>query len=148
MGIPPVPKKIKNNGYEKKNGGGTKCFVSMWKVCIGSQTFSSLESKFSDLAIHNLFLFPFEAFSHLRDAAAFAIHLARCNYIIEGWIYDSSILDCQSRLGTHCQSTFERQCIENPGKPVPIHFIVTNLSVLPSTVGPLVTWFVCPLFRR
>jgi len=30
-------------------------------------------SKFSGLAIHNkLLLFPFEAFSHLRDAAEFA----------------------------------------------------------------------------
>ena len=27
-------------------------------------------SKFSGLAIHKLFLFPFEAFSHLREAAA------------------------------------------------------------------------------
>ena len=106
-------------------------------------------SKFLDLVIHKLFLFPFEAFSHLRDAAEFGIHLARCKCksIIEGWIYDSSILDYQSRPGTHCQSTFERQCIENPGTPVPIHFIVTTLSVLPSTLGPLVTWSVYPLFR-
>ena len=31
--------------------------------------------------------------------------------------------------------------------PTWLHFIVTTLSALPSTVGPLVTWFACPLFK-
>ena len=67
-------------------GGGDKVLCVYVKSVYWISDLSSLESKFSDLAIHNLFLFPFEAFSHLRDAAAFAIHLARCkcNYIIEG----------------------------------------------------------------
>ena len=145
MGITAVPKETKKQWLWKK--GGRKCIVVYVKSVYWISDLFITWSKFSDLAIHKLFLFPFEAFSHLRDAAEFGIHLARCKCKLHHWrvnLYDSSILDYQSRLGTHCQSTFERQCIENP---VPIHFIVTTLSVLPSTLGPLVTWSVYPLFR-
>ena len=133
----------------KKKGRGESALWSMWEVCVGSQTFSSLDRSSRTLQFISCFCFPLKSSATcvtLQSLEAILLDVS-VNYIIEGWICDSSILDYQSRFGTHCQSTFERQCIENPDTPVPIHFIVTTLSVLPSTLGPLVTWSVCPLFR-
>lgn len=141
------PKRNKKTMVMKKRGEESALW-SMWKVCIGSQTFSSLDRSSRTYQFISYFCFPLKPSATcvtLQSLESILLDVS-VNYIIEGWIYDSSILDYQSRLGTHCQSTFERQCIENPGTPVAIHFIVTTLSVLPSTLEPLVTWSVYPLF--
>ena len=144
MGITAVPKETKKQWLWKKGGKKVHCGLCELSVYWISDLFITW-SKFSDLAIHKLFLFPFEAFSHLRDAAEFGIHLARCKCKLHHWRVDLWLLD--SRLSIKTRNTLSiRQCIENPGTPVAIHFIVTTLSVLPSTLEPLVTWSVYPLF--
>ena len=101
VGITAVPKETKNNGYEKK--GGRKCIVVYVKSVYWISDLFITWSKFSDLAIHKLFLFPFEAFSHLRDAAEFGIHLARCKCKLHHWKVNLWLLD--SRLSIKTRNT-------------------------------------------
>ena len=99
--LQPSQKKQKNNGYEKK--GGRKCIVVYVKSVYWISDLFITWSKFSDLAIHKLFLFPFEAFSHLRDAAEFGIHLARCKCKLHHWRVNLWLLD--SRLSIKTRNT-------------------------------------------
>ena len=140
MGITAVPKETKKQCLWKK--GGKKVHCGLCEKCVlDLRPFHHL----IEVLGPSFPLKPSATCVTLQSLESILLDVS-VNYIIEGWIYDSSILDYQSRLGTHCQSTFERQCIENPGTPVAIHFIVTTLSVLPSTLEPLVTWSVYPLF--
>ena len=96
------PKRNKKTMVMKKRGE-RKCIVVYVKSVYWISDLFITWSKFSNLAIHKLFLFPFGAFSHLRDAAEFGSHLARCKCKLHHWRVNLWLLD--SRLSIKTRNT-------------------------------------------